>query len=158
MYCLASGSSANALLMVAGDRALLIDAGLGVRTLKRELEARGVSPASVAGVLLTHEHIDHVRGAVPFARKYNVPLVTNRATLDALFAQERRDAPCCEVATNGETGIGPFAVRALPVSHDAAEPVGLAAAVMRQSPTPPIPARHAGVPRRRQRRRVTGRR
>jgi phosphoribosyl 1,2-cyclic phosphodiesterase len=123
--CLASGSSANALLMVAGGRAVLIDAGLGVRTLRRELEARGVDPASLAGVLLTHEHIDHVRGAVPFARKYNVPLVGNGATLSALFAQEKRDAPCCEIETNGgETGLGPFAARAVPVSHDAAEPVG----------------------------------
>jgi phosphoribosyl 1,2-cyclic phosphodiesterase len=104
---------------------VLIDAGLGVRTLRRELEARGVDPASLAGVLLTHEHIDHVRGAVPFARKYNVPLVGNGATLSALFAQEKRDAPCCEIETNGgETGLGPFAARAVPVSHDAAEPVG----------------------------------
>ena len=115
--------------MVAGEQAVLIDAGLGVRALKRELEARGIAPSAVAGVLLTHEHIDHVRGAVPFARKYGVPLVSNRATLDALFAQERRDAPCHEVATRGETGVGPFAVRALPVSHDAADPVGFRVAV-----------------------------
>lgn len=124
VYCLASGSSANALLLVAGECALLIDAGLGVRTLKRELEARGVAPHAVSGVLLTHEHIDHVRGAVPFARRYGVPLVGNRATLDALFAQERRDAPVCEVATNGEAGAGPFGLRAVSVSHDAADPVG----------------------------------
>lgn len=124
VYCLASGSSANAVLFVAGDAALLVDAGLGVRTLKAELEKRGVSPSRVAGVLLTHEHIDHVRGAVPFARKYGAPLVSNAATLATLFAQERRDAPTLTVETNGEIGVGPFSVRAVPVSHDAAEPVG----------------------------------
>ncbi len=124
VYCLASGSSANALLVVAGGCTLLVDAGLGVRALRRELEQRGVAPSSLAGVLLTHEHIDHVRGAVPFARKYGVPLVANRATLDALFAQERRDAPCHEVGTGGEAGVGPFGVRAVRLSHDAADPVG----------------------------------
>jgi phosphoribosyl 1,2-cyclic phosphodiesterase len=62
--------------------------------------------------------------AVPFARRYGAPLVANRATLDALFAQEKRDAPCHEVATDGETGLGPFGVRAVRVSHDAADPVG----------------------------------
>ena len=129
VYCLASGSSANALLLVAGSDALLIDAGLGVRTLKRELEARGIAPSSLSGVLLTHEHIDHVRGAIPFARKYGVPLVGNRATLDALFQHEQRDAPCRSVATDNEAGIGPFGVRAVAVSHDAAEPVGYRIAI-----------------------------
>ena len=124
VYCLASGSSANALLVVAGGAALLVDAGLGVRTLRAEMEKRGIAPSSVAGILLTHEHIDHVRGAVPFARRWGAPLVSNSATLETLFAQERRDAPCKTMETNGEIGIGPFSVRAVPVSHDAAEPVG----------------------------------
>ena len=122
--CLASGSSANALLMTAGGNAVLIDAGLGVRTLRSELEKRGVPPTALSGVLLTHEHVDHVRGAVPFARRYGVPLIANRATLAALFAQENRDAPCLEIATDGERGVGPFGVRAVGVSHDAADPVG----------------------------------
>lgn len=124
VYCLASGSSGNALLVVAGSRALLVDAGLGVRTLKAEMEKRGVAPSSLAGVLLTHEHIDHVRGAVPLARKYNVPLIGTSGTLDMLFAQDRRDAPHVVLPPNGEAGFGPFGVRALPVSHDAADPTG----------------------------------
>lgn len=130
VYCLASGSSANALLMVAGQTAILIDAGLGVRTLKAELEKRGVSPASLSGVLLTHEHIDHARGAVPFARRYNVPLIASSGTLSALFGHEKRDAPHQSIATNGgEAGVGPFGVRAVAVSHDAAEPVGFRVAL-----------------------------
>lgn len=124
VYCLASGSSGNALLMTAGGRGVLIDAGLGVRTLRAAIEKRGIPPTSLDGILITHEHIDHVRGAVPLARRWNVPLVGNRATLDALFAQEKRDAPHREVATGGEIGLGAFGVRAVPVSHDAVDPVG----------------------------------
>ncbi len=125
VYCLASGSSANALLVVAGGRGVLVDAGLGVRTLRAEIEKRGLAPTQIAAVCITHEHVDHVRGAVPFARRYDVPLVANRATLSALFAQEKRDAPCLEVETGGaQIGVGAFNLRAVPVSHDAAEPVG----------------------------------
>lgn len=125
VYCLASGSSANALLFAAGGRGVLLDAGLGVRALRAEIEKRGLAPDQIAAICLTHEHIDHVRGAIPFARRYNVPLVANRATLAALFAHEKRDAPCVEAETGGaEIGIGRFHLRAVPVTHDAAEPVG----------------------------------
>ena len=123
-YCLASGSSGNALLLIAGKNALLVDAGIGVRTLKAELEKRGVAPESLSGILLTHEHIDHVRGAIPFARKYKVPLVSSAGTLEALFAQERRDAPHQIIDAGNEAGLGPWGVRAVPVSHDAVDPVG----------------------------------
>ena len=129
VYCLASGSSGNALLAVAGDAAILVDAGLGVRTLKRLLEERGVAPSSLTAVLLTHEHTDHVKGAIPFARKYNVPLVGTAGTLETLFAQERRDAPHRVLAANEEGGFGAFAVRALPITHDAADPTGFRVAV-----------------------------
>jgi phosphoribosyl 1,2-cyclic phosphodiesterase len=123
---LASGSSANALLVVAGGGAdaLLVDAGLGVRSLRAQVEKRGVAPDRLSGILLTHEHIDHVRGAVPFARRWNVPLVATEGTLTALFAQAGRDAPCRVIAPDCEGGVGPFGVRAVPVTHDAAEPVG----------------------------------
>ena len=125
VYCLASGSSANALLVTGGDgQALLVDAGLGVRTLKAEIEKRGIAPSSLSGILLTHEHIDHIRGAIPFARKHRVPLIATAGTLDALFAQDGRDAPYQVVASGSETGVGAFGVRAVPVSHDAIDPVG----------------------------------
>ncbi len=124
VYCLASGSSGNAVLVVAGGASLLVDAGLGVRTITRELKRRGVAPESVSGVLLTHEHIDHVRGAVPFARRYKVPLVGTDGTLQTLLTQEGRDAPTRVVDSRGEIGIGAFGVRAVRTTHDAADPVG----------------------------------
>ncbi len=129
VYCLASGSSANALLVVANGDALLVDAGLGVRALRAAIEARGVAMERLRGVLLTHEHIDHVRGAVPLARRYNVPLIATSGTLSALFTHDRRDAPHHTIDARGEIGLGPFCVRAAPVTHDAAEPVGFRVAV-----------------------------
>lgn len=124
VYALASGSSGNAFLVVAGRDSLLLDAGLGVRTLTRELKARGVAPESLGGVLLTHEHIDHVRGAVPFSRRYRVPLIGTEGTLQTLLTQDGRDAPATVLANSGETGIGALGVRAARTTHDAADPVG----------------------------------
>ncbi|MBC8101426.1 MAG: MBL fold metallo-hydrolase [Cytophagales bacterium] len=124
VHCLASGSSANALLVIAGDDALLVDAGLGVRRLRTEIEKRGIAPERLSGILLTHEHIDHVRGAIPFARRYKVPLFSTAGTLETLFAQERRDAPYQILPAGGEVGVGSFGVRSVSVTHDAVDPVG----------------------------------
>ncbi len=124
VHCLASGSSGNAVLVVAGGSALLVDAGVGVRTITRELKLRGIAPESLVGVLLTHEHIDHVRGAVPFARRYKVPLIATEGTLQTLLTQEGRDAPTVSVAANGEIAVGVFGLHAPRTTHDAADPVG----------------------------------
>lgn len=124
VHCLASGSSGNAVLVVAGGAALLVDAGVGVRMISRELRRQGISPESLSGLLLTHEHIDHVRGAVPFSRRYKVPLIGTDGTLQTLLTQEGRDAPTRAVDARGELGVGVFGVRALRTTHDAADPVG----------------------------------
>jgi phosphoribosyl 1,2-cyclic phosphodiesterase len=88
------------------------------------MEKRGVSPRSLAGILLTHEHIDHVKGAIPLARKVGAPLIGTSGTLEALFAIEGRDAPCRATAANAEIGLGSFGVRTVPVNHDAIDPIG----------------------------------
>ena len=124
VQCLASGSSGNAVLIVAGAASLLVDAGLGVRTLTRELRARGVAPESLSGILLTHEHIDHVRGVVPLSRKHHIPLIGTDGTLRTLWTQDGRDAPVTVITNNGEIGVGAFGVRAAQTTHDAADPVG----------------------------------
>lgn len=121
---LASGSSGNAILVTSGADALLLDAGVGVRTLRAELTRREIAPKNVRGICVTHEHCDHMRGAVPFAVKYSAPIVSNAATLSAIFAQEKRMSRSLAVATGSEVGVGPFGVQAIRVSHDAVDPIG----------------------------------
>lgn len=125
VYCLASGSSGNALLAVAPEGgALLVDAGLGMRTLKRYAEERGIAPEALAGILVTHEHTDHAAGAIPFAVRYKVPLVATEGTLTALIAQDGREPPHRILPPGEETSLGPFGIRAVATSHDALEPCG----------------------------------
>ncbi|MEJ7652840.1 MAG: MBL fold metallo-hydrolase [Chloroflexia bacterium] len=82
--CLASGSSGNSLLIQHDERALLIDAGMTAKALTTCLTERGVGLGSLDGVLITHEHGDHIRGADVLARRFGAPLIANRATLAAL--------------------------------------------------------------------------
>ena len=123
---LASGSSGNALLLRAGETAVLIDAGLPGRHLASLLRAHGVQPGGLAAILVSHEHSDHISGACALARLYRAPIVANRATLAAIAAPSR---VATTVLPTGETRLfGALEVSTFPVPHDAREPVGFAIA------------------------------
>lgn len=123
VHALASGSSGNAVLVKAEGRALLIDAGLGPRTLLPALHRRGIGPDALDGVLLTHEHEDHLRGAAAISARLRAPVVANRATLSAASLRTELGRTQ-EMPTGSEVALGRFVVRSFPVSHDAVEPVG----------------------------------
>ena len=112
------------MLVTSDSGALLVDAGIGVRTLKRWCGERGVALESLSGVLVTHEHGDHSVGAVPLAVKYRVPIVATPGTLAALQRSDKRDFPTLALSPGDETGLGAFGVRSLLTTHDAAEPCG----------------------------------
>src|SRR5947209_15805859 len=84
---LGSGSSGNALLVEAGPRGrtrILIDAGLSSRILIERLQQAGTHPKQLQGVLVTHEHIDHVIGLPVLMKRYGIPAISASATLAAL--------------------------------------------------------------------------
>ncbi|MGC8666982.1 MAG: MBL fold metallo-hydrolase [Chthonomonadales bacterium] len=123
VHALGSGSSGNATLIRMNGRCLLIDAGIGPRRLVPWLQHRGVEPGCLEGVLITHEHEDHIRAAEAVGKRWAAPVVGNRATLEALC--RRFDPPFTrELPTGADTRMGCFWVRSFPVSHDAADPVG----------------------------------
>lgn len=124
VHSLASGSSGNAMLVQSGETNLLIDAGLSLRTLALHLAKRGVAVGNLSGVLLTHEHHDHVLSASAVARRYNAPLIANAATLEACAARMGIECPTKELPTGSEWQFGGLNVRSFSTSHDAAEPVG----------------------------------
>ena len=123
VHSLASGSSGNAVLLTAGGRGLLIDAGLPGRTLAAALSARGIRAGTVDGIVLTHEHDDHTRGAGILSARLGCPLVANRATLQAASFRFSL-GESIELCSGHEMQLGEFRVRSFRVSHDAAEPVG----------------------------------
>lgn len=121
---LASGSSGNAMLVRAGGASVLIDAGLPARRLSLLLRAHKVQPGDLAAILISHEHSDHISGAVALSRLYKAPLVANQATLAALYARSR--VVSSVLPTGGTRQFGRLTITTFPIPHDAREPVGFA--------------------------------
>jgi len=80
---LASGSSGNACYVESNNARILIDAGLSARKIERRLEQVGVVPSGLDALIITHEHLDHIKGAGPLARRYDLPLYINKKTLES---------------------------------------------------------------------------
>jgi len=124
---LASGSAGNALLMECGADRVLVDAGLSLDALERALARTGLAPRDLRGVVLTHEHEDHARGAGPLSRTAGVRIYATAATFAA--AGPALAGTNAEIVVLGTTfAIGVLELTAFPVPHDAAEPAGLAVA------------------------------
>lgn len=120
---LASGSSGNALLVRSGECAVLVDAGLSARKIADGLAACGIEPASLAGILLTHEHGDHTRGLKVFVAKHGVPVFANPLTADHL-KRAGVEARWNLFSSGSEFSLAGLAVLPFSVPHDAADPVG----------------------------------
>src|SRR5437667_6391911 len=84
---LGSGSSGNALFVESGPQGrtrFLVDAGLGARTIVQRLQAIGISPSWLSGILVTHEHHDHVQGIPLLMKHYAVPVIADVRTLESV--------------------------------------------------------------------------
>ena len=77
---LISGSSGNATFVSDGKTNLLIDCGMSGAKLKESLHAIDVMPESIDALLITHEHVDHTKGAGVISRRYNIPIYTTQGT------------------------------------------------------------------------------
>src|SRR6185437_3855791 len=79
---LGSGSEGNGLVVEVGDTRVLIDCGFRLRETVARLLRLGLAPDSIAAVLVTHEHQDHIGGVAAFARRYRVPVWLTFGTLE----------------------------------------------------------------------------
>jgi phosphoribosyl 1,2-cyclic phosphodiesterase len=120
---LASGSSGNAILAKAGETSVLIDAGLSAKRLGALLAGLDAPPESLAGILLTHEHVDHTRGLKGLCGKKTLPVFTNQLTADSL-RKGKIEAEWRFFASGAVFQLGDFNIHPFSVPHDAADPVG----------------------------------
>ena len=120
---LGSGSRGNALALQSAGATLLVDAGFGPRTLRQRARTVGIALEPLAGVVLTHEHGDHARGAVALARGTAAPLLATPGTL----ARVAPDAGVVRVplVPHAPRSVPPFTVSACHVLHDATEPAAV---------------------------------
>lgn len=122
VHSLASGSSGNSILIRDDNTSILIDAGIGIRKIAAGLEQAKVDPADLSAILITHEHSDHIAGALRMAKRYNVPLYSTASTLAHIDGAE--DVYTKTIDAGVETAVGDLKVRPFSISHDAVCPVG----------------------------------
>ncbi len=124
---LGSGSAGNCAVVATENCKLLVDAGLSARQILLRLEMAGLAPEQLDGILLTHEHCDHICGLKVFCRKYDLPIYVNRQTADVLKSLSLCDHRNWQIFTTGqEFSVKDITVETFAVPHDAVEPVGFA--------------------------------
>lgn len=123
---LSSGSSANCTYVEVDGCGLLVDAGAGIRKTEGLLNSVGSSLSKIRGIFLTHEHTDHVAGLKTITKKYRIPILANRNTLDelAVLCPELDSDLFCVLPTGGTAKRDSFAVSSFRGMHDSAECVG----------------------------------
>lgn len=138
---LGSGSEGNALLVAVGTKSscgcpdksfsypgtrqtqVLMDCGFGLQDTLMRLARLGVSPEQLSGIVVTHEHGDHISGVARLARKYNLPVWLTHGTLRAQAKAFAGIADIREIDPHLAFVIGDIEITPYPVPHDAAEPV-----------------------------------
>jgi phosphoribosyl 1,2-cyclic phosphodiesterase len=121
---LGSGSSGNCAYLETEQTRLLIDAGLSGRQIRQRLLTIGRTPENLSGILLTHEHSDHVQGLTGLAAKLRIPLYCNRLTKEAIAVQWPVPLDFRLFATGTRFEIGDIEIDSFSVPHDAYDPVG----------------------------------
>lgn len=128
-FCsIASGSSGNCIYVGSDNTHLLVDTGISKKRIEEGLGNLQVNGEALQGILITHEHSDHIQGLGVFSRRYGVPIYATKGTIqgireykglgelpEGLFKEISRD----DIFEIGNMQIKPFAI-----SHDAKEPTG----------------------------------
>ena len=121
---LGSGSSGNCAYLETSETRLLIDAGLSGRQIRQRLLSLGRTPEKLDGILITHEHSDHVQGLVGLCARLQVPIYCNRLTQEAIEHQFQLKLDYRLFSTGASFEIGEVRIETFSVPHDAYDPVG----------------------------------
>lgn len=121
----ASGSSGNCALVSAGGGNILIDAGISMKRIRGNLSAFGLSPERLSGILITHEHSDHINGLAMLTKYYALPVYAPGILAGSLLRCVQGLEQYLRVIEVGESfELGGMSVTAFHTSHDTAESVG----------------------------------
>jgi phosphoribosyl 1,2-cyclic phosphodiesterase len=117
-----SGSSGNALVVESGTTRLMMDCGFGVGETRERLNRIGLEPRDLAGIVVTHEHDDHLGGVAAFAKKHAIRVYLTRGT--AMWLPEDFPAVLVRIIdSHSRFSVDALEIDPIPVPHDAREPV-----------------------------------
>ena len=125
IFTLASGSSGNCTLITEGETAVLIDAGISARRITTALAQLELSPAQLSGILITHEHTDHVSGLKTLLKNFDIPIFAPRTVASHLYRSIVGIEDFLRPLVSGQDErLGGFSVLPFRTPHDTPESVG----------------------------------
>jgi len=125
LHTIASGSSGNCLLFTSAEGQVLVDAGISCKRITTALQSLDLDPRDLSGILITHEHSDHIAGLAVMSKKYALPIYTSPGTARQLcYRMAGLEDLIRPVGPEAPFQVGPFSCTAFPTSHDAAQPLG----------------------------------
>ncbi len=122
---LGSGSGGNAVVLEAGGRRILLDAGFSCREIEQRMKLVGIDPKTIEALVLTHEHTDHCKGADRFARRHRLTIYATAGTLEGSPLSAEAAGRAVVLRSGEPCEVAGFEVEPFALPHDAREPVGL---------------------------------
>lgn len=126
-FCsLYSGSSGNSLFVENNNTKVLIDTGMSCKKIEEALTSIEVNPFSINGILITHEHSDHVKGLCTFSKKYNTPIYSTKQTIEAIpqLTDKISNKNLNYINSNDKFYINDLEILPFKIPHDAVNPCG----------------------------------
>ena len=124
----ASGSSGNCTYAGSESTHILVDVGISGKRVDQALNCAGLAGRDLNGILITHEHSDHICGLGVISRKYGIPIYATEKTIDAIKKDKSVGQIDPElfnvIRADNKFNIGDLTVNPMKISHDAADPVG----------------------------------
>ncbi|HIU77775.1 MAG TPA: MBL fold metallo-hydrolase [Candidatus Pelethocola excrementipullorum] len=125
---IASGSSGNCIFAGSESTSILIDAGISGKRVENGLNTLGYTGKDLDGILVTHEHSDHIKGLGVLARRLQIPIYATPRTIDAILGHSSLgkfpEGIFNTISADEQFEIGDLKIDPFAISHDAAEPVG----------------------------------
>jgi phosphoribosyl 1,2-cyclic phosphodiesterase len=126
-FCsLSSGSSGNCYYLGNRVQGILIDAGISAGSIRKFLKNMDISIKGIMGVLITHNHIDHIKGLEVLTGKNALPAFTTPRIWESILTPKKKISRDCirEISLQKKFRLAGFDIEAFPVSHDAPETIG----------------------------------
>ena len=125
---IASGSSGNCIYVGDDSTHILVDAGISKKKIEAGLSKIGIKGEELNGILVTHEHVDHIQGLGVFSRRYEIPIYGTQGTIEGIKncknLGKMPDGLLRVIETEQEFRLGEIQIMPFDISHDASEPCG----------------------------------
>jgi phosphoribosyl 1,2-cyclic phosphodiesterase len=118
---LASGSGGNCIALSSSQNTILVDIGIAKTKIEKRLIDVGIHPGSIAAILITHAHCDHVKG-LPLANKYKIPVFASEGELKSITGVD--DDLIKSIKAGSDINLNDWYIETFKTHHDAYEPLG----------------------------------